>query len=197
MRFPKVPGGRDPTCQGSPGRASQRPAQDVAETVMTGSGAQIGSSLLCVGPRPWRVAVCFQRGLSGHKGLRSADWGQGTPSTGTVVTLAECSPCARQWHGLRGPCVGRSSKTLVGGGLLSSPSDRRWGGLPTGAADVAELGGGFQSHGPSCLSCLQITGPWRSLWIRFGYDPRKHPEAKIYQVLDFRIRCGMKYGKSH
>ena len=43
--------------------------------------------------------------------------------------------------------------------------------------------------------CLQITGPWRSLWIRFGYDPRKRPEAKIYQVLDFRIRCGMKYGK--
>lgn len=42
---------------------------------------------------------------------------------------------------------------------------------------------------------IQLTGPWRSLWVRFGYDPRKHPEAKIYQVLDFRIRCGMKYGK--
>ncbi|KAG8545662.1 hypothetical protein GDO81_020526 [Engystomops pustulosus] len=39
-----------------------------------------------------------------------------------------------------------------------------------------------------------LTGPWRSLWVRFGYDPRKNPEAKIYQVLDFRIRCGMKYG---
>lgn len=46
------------------------------------------------------------------------------------------------------------------------------------------------------LLCLQITGPWRSLWIRFGYDPRRHPEAKIYQVLDFRIRCGMKSGKN-
>lgn len=34
------------------------------------------------------------------------------------------------------------------------------------------------------------------MWIRFGYDPRKHPDAKIYQVLDFRIRCGMKYGKN-
>lgn len=53
---------------------------------------------------------------------------------------------------------------------------------------------GFGPH-HTCLFCLQITGPWRSLWIRFGYDPRKHPEAKIYQVLDFRIRCGMKYGK--
>uniref|UniRef100_A0A8C0NSB8 General transcription factor 3C polypeptide 5 n=1 Tax=Canis lupus familiaris TaxID=9615 RepID=A0A8C0NSB8_CANLF len=40
----------------------------------------------------------------------------------------------------------------------------------------------------------KITGPWRSLWIRYGYDPRKNPGAKIYQVLDFRIRCGMKYG---
>uniref|UniRef100_A0A8C9A4I1 Ral transcription factor IIIC subunit 5 n=1 Tax=Prolemur simus TaxID=1328070 RepID=A0A8C9A4I1_PROSS len=44
------------------------------------------------------------------------------------------------------------------------------------------------------LAYYMITGPWRSLWIRFGYDPRKNPDAKIYQVLDFRIRCGMKYG---
>lgn len=39
-----------------------------------------------------------------------------------------------------------------------------------------------------------LTGPWRSLWVRFGYDPRKIPGAKIYQVLDFRIRYGMKHG---
>ncbi|KAJ6652228.1 hypothetical protein lerEdw1_012952 [Lerista edwardsae] len=44
------------------------------------------------------------------------------------------------------------------------------------------------------LAYYMLTGPWRSLWVRFGYDPRKHAEAKIYQVLDFRIRCGMKYG---
>ncbi|EPQ17577.1 General transcription factor 3C polypeptide 5 [Myotis brandtii] len=44
------------------------------------------------------------------------------------------------------------------------------------------------------MAYYMITGPWRSLWIRFGYDPRRHPEAKIYQVLDFRIRCGMKSG---
>lgn len=52
----------------------------------------------------------------------------------------------------------------------------------------------FCNHLPPCVF-IQLTGPWRSLWVRFGYDPRKHPEAKIYQVLDFRIRCGMKYGK--
>ncbi|XP_006164362.1 general transcription factor 3C polypeptide 5 isoform X2 [Tupaia chinensis] len=44
------------------------------------------------------------------------------------------------------------------------------------------------------VAYYMITGPWRSLWIRYGYDPRKDPSAKIYQVLDFRIRCGMKYG---
>ncbi|XP_068104926.1 general transcription factor 3C polypeptide 5 [Hyperolius riggenbachi] len=44
------------------------------------------------------------------------------------------------------------------------------------------------------VAYYMLTGPWRSLWVRFGYDPRKNPEAKIYQVLDFRIRCGMKYG---
>lgn len=33
-----------------------------------------------------------------------------------------------------------------------------------------------------------VTGPWRSTWVRFGYDPRRHPEAKIYQTLDVRLR---------
>ncbi|EFX88540.1 hypothetical protein DAPPUDRAFT_310750 [Daphnia pulex] len=31
------------------------------------------------------------------------------------------------------------------------------------------------------------TGPWRNAWVRIGYDPRKDPEARIYQILDFRI----------
>lgn len=33
-----------------------------------------------------------------------------------------------------------------------------------------------------------LTGPWRSLWVRFGYDPKKNPESKIYQIIDFRVR---------
>ncbi|MEE6505375.1 hypothetical protein FKM82_005508 [Ascaphus truei] len=45
-----------------------------------------------------------------------------------------------------------------------------------------------------CVAYYMLTGPWRSLWVRFDYDPRKNSEAKIYQVLDFRIRCGVKYG---
>lgn len=44
------------------------------------------------------------------------------------------------------------------------------------------------------VAYYMLTGPWRSLWVRYGYDPRKIPEAKIYQVLDFRIRYGMKHG---
>ncbi|XP_069465423.1 general transcription factor 3C polypeptide 5 isoform X2 [Ambystoma mexicanum] len=47
-----------------------------------------------------------------------------------------------------------------------------------------------------CVAYYMLTGPWRSLWVRFGYDPRKDPESKVYQVLDFRIRCGVKYGYS-
>uniref|UniRef100_A0A8C8EJ85 General transcription factor 3C polypeptide 5 n=1 Tax=Oncorhynchus tshawytscha TaxID=74940 RepID=A0A8C8EJ85_ONCTS len=35
--------------------------------------------------------------------------------------------------------------------------------------------------------------PWRSLWVRFGYDLRKTTEAKKHQVLDFRIRCSTKH----
>ncbi|XP_015222702.2 general transcription factor 3C polypeptide 5 [Lepisosteus oculatus] len=44
------------------------------------------------------------------------------------------------------------------------------------------------------VAYYMLTGPWRSLWVQFGYDPRTDPKAKVYQVLDFRIRCGMKHG---
>ncbi|XP_023255678.1 general transcription factor 3C polypeptide 5 [Seriola lalandi dorsalis] len=41
-----------------------------------------------------------------------------------------------------------------------------------------------------------VTGPWRSLWVRLGFDPRKSAESKKYQILDFRIRCSTKHGYS-
>ncbi|KAL6659253.1 hypothetical protein ACP70R_003293 [Stipagrostis hirtigluma subsp. patula] len=31
------------------------------------------------------------------------------------------------------------------------------------------------------------TGPFRKLWIQRGHDPRKDPESRIYQVIDFRM----------
>ncbi|KAG7263667.1 hypothetical protein CRUP_005206 [Coryphaenoides rupestris] len=46
------------------------------------------------------------------------------------------------------------------------------------------------------LAYYMVTGPWRSLWVRLGYDPRKTPEAKKYQILDFRIRCSTRHGYS-
>ncbi|XP_074546569.1 general transcription factor 3C polypeptide 5 [Halichoeres trimaculatus] len=46
------------------------------------------------------------------------------------------------------------------------------------------------------LAYYMVTGPWRSLWVRLGYDPRKCKEAKKYQLLDFRIRCSDKHGYS-
>ncbi|CAH0602929.1 unnamed protein product [Chrysodeixis includens] len=39
-----------------------------------------------------------------------------------------------------------------------------------------------------CLALYMKTGPWRSMWVKFGYDPRKDPKARIYQTLDFRLR---------
>lgn len=33
------------------------------------------------------------------------------------------------------------------------------------------------------------TGPWRIMWIRLGYDPRKDPSSRVYQTLDYRIRA--------
>lgn len=39
-----------------------------------------------------------------------------------------------------------------------------------------------------CVAIYLKNGPWRMLWIKYGYDPRKEPEARIYQTLDFRLR---------
>ncbi|CAB3230626.1 unnamed protein product [Arctia plantaginis] len=41
-----------------------------------------------------------------------------------------------------------------------------------------------------CLALYHKTGPWRTMWVRFGYDPRKDPASRIYQTLDFRLRHG-------
>ncbi len=29
-------------------------------------------------------------------------------------------------------------------------------------------------------------GPWRGLWVRYGYDPGQDPVARLYQVIDVR-----------
>lgn len=34
-----------------------------------------------------------------------------------------------------------------------------------------------------------VTGPFRVMWVKFGYDPRKDPSSRIYQTLDYRIRA--------
>ncbi|KAJ2487555.1 tau 95 subunit of transcription factor TFIIIC [Coemansia sp. RSA 2320] len=36
------------------------------------------------------------------------------------------------------------------------------------------------------MAYLMEKSPWRSCWIRFGYDPRKEEDAYKYQVLDMR-----------
>lgn len=43
------------------------------------------------------------------------------------------------------------------------------------------------------LAYYYTTGPWRLMWVRFGYDPRKDFTSRFYQNLDYRIRTsGMK-----
>ncbi len=38
------------------------------------------------------------------------------------------------------------------------------------------------------VSFFYLTGPWRTCYVRFGYDPRKHFESRYYQILDYRVR---------
>ncbi|XP_021356704.1 general transcription factor 3C polypeptide 5-like isoform X2 [Mizuhopecten yessoensis] len=35
-----------------------------------------------------------------------------------------------------------------------------------------------------------LSGPWRCLWCKFGFDPIENPEAKMFQTVDFRKRQG-------
>uniref|UniRef100_A0A182VUL0 Band 7 domain-containing protein n=1 Tax=Anopheles minimus TaxID=112268 RepID=A0A182VUL0_9DIPT len=39
------------------------------------------------------------------------------------------------------------------------------------------------------IAFYYVNGPWRGTWVRYGYDPRKHFEARVYQLLDFRVRA--------
>ncbi|KAJ2781190.1 tau 95 subunit of transcription factor TFIIIC [Coemansia interrupta] len=51
--------------------------------------------------------------------------------------------------------------------------------------------GGIRTHTiMSTLAYVMDKGPWRSCWIRFGYDPRKDKDACKYQVLDYRRNAG-------
>ncbi|XP_063985821.1 general transcription factor 3C polypeptide 5 [Diachasmimorpha longicaudata] len=40
---------------------------------------------------------------------------------------------------------------------------------------------------PSCAYYF-LTGPWRIMWTKLGYDPRKDPSARKYQTLDYRLK---------
>lgn len=33
-----------------------------------------------------------------------------------------------------------------------------------------------------------MSGPWRVMWVRYGYDPKKDSSSRIYQTFDFRVR---------
>lgn len=39
------------------------------------------------------------------------------------------------------------------------------------------------------LAYYFTTGPWRLMWVRYGYDPRKDFSSRYYQTLDYRIRA--------
>ncbi|KAJ2375180.1 tau 95 subunit of transcription factor TFIIIC [Coemansia sp. RSA 2607] len=51
----------------------------------------------------------------------------------------------------------------------------------------AEERGGVRTHTiMSTMAYVMENGPWRSCWIRFGYDPRKDKDSYKYQVFDYR-----------
>lgn len=51
-------------------------------------------------------------------------------------------------------------------------------------------------HSLPCTAYYFTNGPWRALWVRFGYDPRKDPSSKIYQIMDLRINPNIPINES-
>ncbi|KAF4513814.1 UNVERIFIED_CONTAM: hypothetical protein B566_EDAN015877 [Ephemera danica] len=39
-----------------------------------------------------------------------------------------------------------------------------------------------------CVAYYFMSGPWRLLWVRFGYNPRENPAARFYQLVDYRVQ---------
>lgn len=38
-----------------------------------------------------------------------------------------------------------------------------------------------------------VTGPWKIMWVKLGYDPRKDTSARKYQTLDYRLKAMRKF----
>lgn len=41
-----------------------------------------------------------------------------------------------------------------------------------------------------------MTGPWRIMWVKLGYDPRKDPAARMYQTLDYRLKAMREFNEN-
>ena len=42
----------------------------------------------------------------------------------------------------------------------------------------------------SCLPYVAynlVKGPFRQLWVRYGYDPKTDPSSALYQTIHFRV----------
>lgn len=39
-----------------------------------------------------------------------------------------------------------------------------------------------------CVAYYFMSGPWRLLWVRFGYNPRENLDARFYQLVDYRVQ---------
>ncbi|ELU15400.1 hypothetical protein CAPTEDRAFT_224553 [Capitella teleta] len=41
-----------------------------------------------------------------------------------------------------------------------------------------------------------LTGPWRTMWTAFGFDPRTDSSSKLLQTIDYRLRTGAHVSKA-
>ncbi|XP_018025796.1 uncharacterized protein LOC108681288 [Hyalella azteca] len=39
-----------------------------------------------------------------------------------------------------------------------------------------------------CVGYYFMAGPWRNLWVKFGYDPRQNPQSFLFQTFNYRLK---------
>uniref|UniRef100_A0A8C6KU79 Ral transcription factor IIIC subunit 5 n=1 Tax=Nothobranchius furzeri TaxID=105023 RepID=A0A8C6KU79_NOTFU len=61
--------------------------------------------------------------------------------------------------------------------------------LPSAEKNLIGLARARRQNNAVFVSFNDPSVPTECLWVRLGYDPRKNPDSKKYQMLDYRIRC--------
>lgn len=140
---------------------------------------------MAVAPRPG------EPGVTGGPGAGTGAQGPGQ-GNGGAAAAASSTPGGAQAGPTSGGVAGAQPPSGSGGGagVLAATGDATR--APQLPANI--VGTAFSSQAVQANLVRHVyrfrTGPWRGLCVRRGYDPRQDPEARRYQVLQYKLPTG-------